>query len=99
MKFSRFVALITILSLSLGAYVLEAQTKKHARRKAAAPTAASAPKAHEVITGKAAFIEYSQQKPGVFRRSTIADLPEPFARDSVDNDRPTVPRSSGPWRE
>src|SRR5438046_2400842 len=41
MKFSRFVALITILSFSLGAYVLQAQTKKHVRRKAAAPTAAS----------------------------------------------------------
>ena len=97
MKFSRFVALITILSLSLGAYVLQAQTKKHARRKAAAPTAASAPKAHEVITGKAAFIEYTQQKPGVFRKITIADLPEPFATDSVDNGPRTVPRPSGAW--
>ncbi len=98
MKFSRFVALITIVSLSLGGYVLHAQTKKRSRRKAADASAATkAAKAPDVITGKAAFIDYTQQKPGVFRKITVADLPEPFATESVDNGPRVVPRPSGAW--
>jgi glucose/arabinose dehydrogenase len=37
------------------------------------------------LTGKAAFTDYSQQKPGTRRKLTVADLPEPYATPSVDN--------------
>jgi hypothetical protein len=35
------------------------------------------------ITGKQAFADYTQQKPGTFRKITLADLPEPHASKSV----------------
>ena len=37
------------------------------------------------LTGKAAFTDYSQEKPGTRRRLSVADLPEPYATPSVDN--------------
>jgi glucose/arabinose dehydrogenase len=37
------------------------------------------------LTGKAAFTDYSQEKPGTRRKLSVADLPEPFATPSVDN--------------
>jgi len=37
------------------------------------------------LTGKAAFTDYSQEKPGTRRKLTVADLPEPYATPSVDN--------------
>ncbi len=47
------------------------------------------------ITGQAAFADYSQQKPGVFRKITVADLPEPKEDESVDNGPSLVPRPDG----
>src|SRR5437660_12644411 len=41
-------------------------------------------KSPNVITGKAALADYTQQKPGTFRKIKLADLPEPFASESVD---------------
>ena len=41
--------------------------------------------AQQVITGSAAFADWSQQKPGVLRKITAADLPAPFATESTDN--------------
>jgi glucose/arabinose dehydrogenase len=97
MKFSRFVAVVTVASLLLGASVLHAQnqTKKRNHKKAA--TVAAATKAPDVITGKDAFNDYTEEKPGIFRRITVADLPEPFATESVDNGPRVVPRPSGAW--
>src|SRR6516165_6027964 len=97
MKFSRFVAVVTVASLLLGASVLRAQnqTKKRNHKKAA--TVAAATKAPDVITGKDAFNDYTEEKPGIFRRITVADLPEPFATESVDNGPRVVPRPSGAW--
>jgi glucose/arabinose dehydrogenase len=37
------------------------------------------------LTGKAAFTDYSQEKPGTRRKLSVADLPEPYATPSVDN--------------
>ena len=37
------------------------------------------------LTGKAAFTDYSQEKPGIRRKLTLADLPEPYATASADN--------------
>src|ERR1051325_10281715 len=44
------------------------------------------------ITGAAAYADWSQQKPGVFRKITAADLPKPHATGSVDNDADVVTR-------
>src|SRR5262245_31117096 len=52
---------------------------------------------HETITGKAAFADYSQQKPGVFRKITVADLPPPFASESVANFPSVVSRPPNAW--
>jgi hypothetical protein len=41
--------------------------------------------AQQTITGHAAFADYTQQKPGVRRKITVADLPEPKPGESVDN--------------
>lgn len=51
--------------------------------------------ARKVITGQAAFADYSEQKPGIFRKITLADLPEPFATASADNVAEIVERPSG----
>src|ERR1035437_4683138 len=37
------------------------------------------------LTGKAAFTDYSQEKPGTRRKLSVADLPEPYATPSADN--------------
>jgi glucose/arabinose dehydrogenase len=37
------------------------------------------------LTGKFAFADYSQEKPGIRRKLTLADLPEPYATPSADN--------------
>ena len=51
----------------------------------------------DVITGKAAFADYTQQRPGVRRKITVADLPEPMPDESVDNGPSVVPRPEGAW--
>src|SRR5882757_4999829 len=57
------------------------------------PTTAHAQTA--TITGQAAFADYSQQKPGIRRKITVADLPEPKEDESVDNGPSLVPRPDG----
>ena len=49
------------------------------------------------ITGNQAFADYSQQKPGVFRKITVADLPEPHATKSVDNGPDEAARPANAW--
>jgi len=51
----------------------------------------------QIITGKEAFADYSQQKPGIFRKITLADLPEPFATQSVFNQPKMVSRPENAW--
>jgi glucose/arabinose dehydrogenase len=49
------------------------------------------------ITGQAAFTDYSQEHPGVRRKITLADLPEPKPDESVDNGPSLIPRPQGAW--
>ena len=49
----------------------------------------------QTITGKAAFADYSQQKPRVSRKITVADLPEPSPAEAVDNGPKVVARPEG----
>ncbi len=54
-----------------------------------------APLFAQTITGPAAFADYSQQKPGVSRKITVADLPEPNPTEAVDNGAKVVARPEG----
>jgi glucose/arabinose dehydrogenase len=54
-------------------------------------------KAPTVLTGKAAFADYSQQKPGIFRKITVADLPQPFETESAFNMPRVVARPANAW--
>ena len=49
------------------------------------------------LTGQAAFTDYSQEKPGVVRDITVADLPAPYATKGVDNGAAMVSRPNGAW--
>src|SRR3954447_5943202 len=51
-----------------------------------------------VVTGQAAFADYSQQHPGTRRKITVADLPQPKPDESVDNGPSVVPRPEGAGR-
>ncbi len=53
--------------------------------------------AQQTITGQAAFADYSKQKPGVRRKITVADLPEPKPSESVDNGPTVVQRPRDAW--
>jgi glucose/arabinose dehydrogenase len=59
------------------------------------PTSARAQS--KTITGEAAFTDYSQQHPGVRRKITVADLPQPKEDQSVDNGADLVPQPDGAW--
>src|SRR5215207_7783273 len=50
-----------------------------------------------VLTGGAALGDWTTDAPGVRRRITTADLPQPFDTKSVDNDARLVPRPEGAW--
>jgi len=71
-----------LISLTVGGYILHGAESK-------APP--------QVITGKAAFADYSQEKPGIFRKITLADLPQPFETESAFNVPSVVPRPSNAW--
>ncbi len=47
------------------------------------------------LTGQAAFTDYSKERPGVRRKVTVADLPDPKPEESVDNGPPVSPRPEG----
>jgi glucose/arabinose dehydrogenase len=49
------------------------------------------------LTGQAAFTDYSKESPGVRRKLTVADLPQPYATQSIDNGPTLVPRPSDAW--
>jgi glucose/arabinose dehydrogenase len=50
-----------------------------------------------VLTGKAAFTGYRQQRPGVWRKITVADLPAPEPGESAVNGPDMVPRPVKAW--
>jgi len=53
--------------------------------------------AQQVLTGQAAFTDWSQQKPGVRHRITVADLPAPNPSEAVDNTAHVIVRPSDAW--
>ncbi len=53
---------------------------------------------HTVLTGAAAFASYTNEKPGTFRKISVADLPAPYSTTSVRN-APSriIPRPANAW--
>src|SRR5690242_10971153 len=51
----------------------------------------------DVITGPDAFTSYKIEKPGTFRKITVADLPQPYATPGVGNPPKLVPRPADAW--
>jgi glucose/arabinose dehydrogenase len=51
----------------------------------------------QTITGQAAFADWDKQAPGVRRKITVADLPEPKPDESVNNGPHLVARPDNAW--
>jgi glucose/arabinose dehydrogenase len=51
--------------------------------------------AQQTLTGEAAFTDYSKEHPGVKRKITVADLPQPYATPSANAAAAVVPRPDG----
>ncbi len=58
----------------------------------AAITLSTVPAAAQTLTGQAAFTDYTKEHPGVRRKLTVADLPEPYATPSANNGPAIFPR-------
>jgi glucose/arabinose dehydrogenase len=50
-----------------------------------------------LLTGQAAFTDWSQQAPGVRHKITLADLPAPKPEESVGNQPNLIPRPADAW--
>jgi glucose/arabinose dehydrogenase len=51
----------------------------------------------QTLTGQAAFADWSQQKPGVHRKLTVSDLPQPMPAQSVKAQPHLVARPQNAW--
>jgi glucose/arabinose dehydrogenase len=51
----------------------------------------------EVLTGQKAFTDYQKQAPGVKRKLTVADLPNPYATPAASNAPKVIARPSDAW--
>ncbi len=50
-----------------------------------------------VLTGQAAFTDYSKQQPGLQHHISVGDLPAPYATPGVDAGSDMVPRPDNAW--
>ncbi len=57
----------------------------------------AASQAQQTLTGQAAFADWNQQQPGLRRKLTVADLPEPMPEESVNNGPHLVARPDNAW--
>ena len=51
----------------------------------------------QTLTGQDAFTDYTKEHPGVRRKVTVADLPQPKPDEAVDNGASMVPKPEGAW--
>ncbi len=63
----------------------------------AAITLSTFPAVAQTLTGQAAFTDYTKEHPGVRRKLTVADLPQPYATPSANNGPAIFPRPDGVW--
>ena len=87
MKLKRFTALSWVLSLALCSLALVSARAMYFDRS----------DVKNVITGTAAFTDYKNEHPGVFRKITAADLPEPFATKGVANSPSLIAKPADAW--
>ncbi len=82
---------VLILVLAIGAVLgpLPAQERPETRQRAEPPG--------KVLTGQGALGDWTTDAPGVRRRITVADLPRPFATESVRNQPKVVKRPANAW--
>jgi glucose/arabinose dehydrogenase len=52
---------------------------------------------HNVVTGTEAFTDFKHEKPGTYRKITVADLPKPYATEGVSNGPQHGARPEGAW--
>ncbi len=57
----------------------------------------AAKESNNVETGQSAFTNWKKEKPGVFRKITLGDLPQPYATVPVANSPHVVPRPANAW--
>lgn len=62
-----------------------------------AHVAARSAASSKVLTGQNAFTDYQKQAPGVTRKITVADLPNPYASPAVSNAPKVIARPSDAW--
>ena len=60
-------------------------------------TAVLAQNSGKVVTGQAAFTDYTKEAPGITRKLSVADLPAPYATKSIDNGPNLVKRPDNAW--
>src|SRR5262249_55063278 len=87
MRSMQRLILAAVALTSVSACVLPAQESKSQNTKAP----------HQVITGKGALPASTQQKPGTFRKITVAALPQPFESGSAMNMPSVVARPANAW--
>ncbi len=63
----------------------------------ASASALEAQSSGPVLTGQAAFTDYSKQQPGLQHHITVGDLPAPYATAGVDAGSDIVPRPDNAW--
>ncbi len=51
--------------------------------------------AQQTLTGQDAFTDYTKEHPGVRRKLTVADLPQPYATQSANNAAAIFPARTG----
>jgi glucose/arabinose dehydrogenase len=87
MKLKRSTALSWALSLALCSLALVSARAMYFDRS----------DVKNVITGTAAFTDYKNEHPGLFRKITVADLPEPFATKGVANSPSLIAKPADAW--
>ena len=51
----------------------------------------------DLVTGQQAFSDYKKEKPGLFHKITVADLPKPYDTKSSANFPKVVPKPDNMW--
>ncbi len=64
---------------------------------AAATASLYAQSSQPVLTGQAAFTDYSKEQPGTMHHITVGDLPQPYATPGVDAGSEIIPRPADAW--